>query len=102
MRRKSVLTLCSRPNHHYDATTAGKYEKHRIKGALLFLVKRGKLPIKKAVRQAETTSPILFTACLEEVFKLLEWGGLRMNINGEYPNNRLFADDIVLISNIGN
>ena len=44
---------------------------------------------------------MLFTACLEEVFKLLDWEGLGVRINGEYLSNLRFADDIVLFSNNG-
>ena len=70
--------------------------------ATLVLHKKSrKLPIKKGVRQGDTISPMLFTACLEEVFKLLDWEGLGVRINGEYLSNLRFADDIVLFSNNG-
>ena len=35
---------------------------------------------------------------LEEVFKNLDWEKSRARINGEYLNNLLFADDIVLMN----
>ena len=35
---------------------------------------------------------------LEEVFKNLDWEKSRTRINGEYLNNLLFADDIVLMN----
>ena len=57
-----------------------------------------KIPIEKGVRQGDTISPKLFTACLKEVFKNLEWENVGININGEYLNNLRFADDIVLFS----
>ena len=44
---------------------------------------------------------MLFTACLEEVFKLLDWEELGVRIDGEYLSNLRFADDIVLFSNNG-
>lgn len=62
---------------------------------------RRNIPIKKEVRQGDTISPMLFTACLEDVFKLLDWEGLGVRIDGEYLSNLRFADDIVLFSNNG-
>lgn len=43
-------------------------------------------------------SPKLFTTLLEDVFKLLEWDGLGININGEYMTHLRFADDIVVMA----
>ena len=63
--------------------------------------KSSNLPIKKGVRQGDTTSPMLFTACLEEVFKLFDWEGLGVRINGEYLSNLRFADDIVIFNKYG-
>ncbi|CAK1580164.1 unnamed protein product [Parnassius mnemosyne] len=40
-------------------------------------------------------SPKLFTAALEDAFKLLDWKGYGININGEYITHLRFADDIV-------
>ena len=60
--------------------------------------KSEKIPIKKGVRQGDTISPKLFTACLEEIFKKLEWENIGMKVDGEYLNNLRFADDIVLLS----
>ncbi len=61
--------------------------------------KSRKIPIRKGVRQGDTISPKLFTACLEEIFKKLEWDEMGLKIDGEYLNNPTFADDIVLQSN---
>ena len=60
-----------------------------------------RIPIGKGVRQGDTISPKLFTACLEEVFKNLEWENVGIKIDGEYLNNLRFADDIVLMSESG-
>jgi len=57
-----------------------------------------KFKIKKGVRQGDTISPKLFTACLEEIFKQLEWEDKGINIDGEQLTHLRFADDIVLIS----
>ena len=43
----------------------------------------------------------MFTACLEEVFKNLDWEDKGICIEGEYLNNLRFADDIVLFSDSG-
>ncbi|KAL0901059.1 hypothetical protein ABMA27_006382 [Loxostege sticticalis] len=42
--------------------------------------------------------PKLFTAAMEDAFKLLEWDGLGININGEYITHLRFADDIVVMA----
>ena len=60
-----------------------------------------KIPIKKGVRQGDTISPKLFTACLEDIFRNLDWDNKGININGEHLNNLRFADDIVLFSETG-
>ncbi len=39
--------------------------------------------------------PKLSTACLEEIFKKLEWDDMRLEIYGEYLNNLRFVDDTV-------
>ncbi len=39
-----------------------------------------KIPIKKGVRQGDTISPKLLTACLDEVFKNLEWEDIGLKI----------------------
>ncbi|CAK1603556.1 unnamed protein product [Parnassius mnemosyne] len=52
----------------------------------------------RGVRQGDVISLKLFTAALEDVFKLLNWKGYGININGEYITHLRFADDIVLIA----
>ncbi len=55
------------------------------------------VPVGKGVKQGDTISPKLFTACLEMVIRDINWeGGVR--INGEILNHLRFADDIVLIA----
>ena len=54
--------------------------------------------LQKGVRQGDTISPKLFTACLEEVFKQLDWEEKGLRIDGEYLSHLRFADDIVLIT----
>ena len=50
------------------------------------------------MRQRDVISPKLFTNALEDVFKLLDWNGLGININGEYITHLRFADDIVIMA----
>ena len=52
--------------------------------------------IKQGVRQGDTISPKLFTSCLEDIFRSLNWEKRGININGEYLNHLTFADDIVI------
>ena len=54
--------------------------------------------LQRGVRQGDVISPKLFTAALEDAFKLLDWNGLGININGEYLTNLRFADDIVVLA----
>ena len=54
--------------------------------------------LKIGVRQGETSSPKLFTACLEKVFLNLNWNHKGIKIDGEYLNYLRFADDIILFS----
>ena len=56
------------------------------------------IQLQKGVRQGDVISPKLFTNALEDVFKLLEWDGLGININGEYITHLRFADDIVIMA----
>lgn len=53
------------------------------------------IPLKRGVRKGDVMSSKLLTAALEDAFKLLEWTGLGININGEYIIQLRFADDIV-------
>ena len=52
----------------------------------------------RGVRQGDTSSPKLFTAVLEEVFKNLDWDRNGINIDGEFLNHLRFADDIIVIA----
>ena len=56
------------------------------------------IQLQKGVRQGDVISPKLFTNALEDLFKLLEWDGLGININGEYITHLRFADDIVIMA----
>lgn len=51
--------------------------------------------------QGYAISPKLFTACLEEIFKNLDWEQLGVKIDGEYLSNLRFTDDVVLLSDSG-
>jgi len=57
-----------------------------------------KVKIAKGVRQGDTISPKLFTACLESIFRKINWERKGLNINGQYLNHLRFADDIILMS----
>uniref|UniRef100_A0A6G5AC50 Putative endonuclease-reverse transcriptase n=1 Tax=Rhipicephalus microplus TaxID=6941 RepID=A0A6G5AC50_RHIMP len=77
-------------------------EIYRGSTATIVLYKESnRIPIKKGVRQVDTISPMLFTACLQEVFRSLDWEQLGIRVNGEYLSNLRFADDIALLSNSG-
>ena len=59
--------------------------------------------IRKGVNQGDTISPKLFTACLEKIFRDINWGNKGININGKNLNHVRFADDVVVIaSNLSN
>lgn len=54
--------------------------------------------IAKGVRQGDTSSPKLFTAILENVFRSLDWSEKGVVVDGKCLNHLRFADDIVLFS----
>ncbi|CAG9132629.1 unnamed protein product [Plutella xylostella] len=54
--------------------------------------------LQRGVRQGDVISPKLFTCALEDVFKLVEWKRLGINVNGEYISHLRFADDIVIMA----
>ncbi|KAG1664107.1 putative uncharacterized transposon-derived protein F52C9.6 [Nymphon striatum] len=54
--------------------------------------------LEKRVRQGDSISPKLFTACLENVFRGLNWTSKGIPINGDRLTNLRFADDVVLLS----
>ena len=55
-----------------------------------------KIRIKRGVRQGDTISPKLFTATLESIFRRLNWENKGVKIDGEFPSNLRFADDVFL------
>ena len=54
--------------------------------------------IERGVRQGDAISPSLFTACLREVMRSLNWDQYGINIDGQYLSYLVFADDIALFS----
>jgi hypothetical protein len=56
------------------------------------------IQLRRGVRQGDVISPKLFTAALEDMFKLLDWRGFGININGEYMTHLRFADVIVVMA----
>ena len=54
--------------------------------------------LNRGVRQGDTISPKLFTACLEEVFKKLNWSKFGIQIGDKNLTNLRFANDIILLS----
>ncbi|CAH2233484.1 jg14913 [Pararge aegeria aegeria] len=56
------------------------------------------MQLQRGVRQRDVISPKLFTAALEDVFKLMDWNGLGININGEYITQLRFAYDVVIMA----
>ena len=55
------------------------------------------IPIRRGVRQGDTISPMLFTACLEDIFRKLSWSDRGISIHGRKLNNLRFADGEALI-----
>ncbi|XP_064122413.1 uncharacterized protein LOC135226628 [Macrobrachium nipponense] len=51
----------------------------------------------RKVRQGDTSSPKLFTACLERAFRQLNWQEKGIRIDGEYLSHLRCADDIIII-----
>jgi len=56
------------------------------------------VPITKGVRQGDTISPQLFSACLEDIIRELDWDQFGLSIDGRRLNHLRFADDIVLVT----
>uniref|UniRef100_A0A914WUD7 Reverse transcriptase domain-containing protein n=1 Tax=Plectus sambesii TaxID=2011161 RepID=A0A914WUD7_9BILA len=54
--------------------------------------------VQKGVRQGNTISPRLLTACLCEALNSLNWQNKGINIDGCYLLHLAFADDVVIIS----
>ncbi|KAG1652893.1 putative uncharacterized transposon-derived protein F52C9.6 [Nymphon striatum] len=57
-----------------------------------------KIKLEKGARQGDSISPKLFTACLENVFRGLNWTFKGIPINGDRLTNLRFAEDVVLFS----
>ena len=58
---------------------------------------RVRIPIEKGIKQVDIGSPKLFTACLAEVMRDINWfGGIW--ITGEFLNHLRFADDLILLA----
>jgi len=57
-----------------------------------------KIKIKKGVGQGDTMSPKLLIACLEKIFRIIDWRKKGININGEKLDHLGFADDIIIIA----
>ncbi|CAM4630150.1 unnamed protein product [Leuciscus chuanchicus] len=55
------------------------------------------IKVGRGVKLGDTISPKLFTACLELIFRQLDWDEVGIKINGRWLNHLRFADDIVLI-----
>ena len=53
---------------------------------------------KRGVRQGDTCSPKLFTACLERAFHRLNWLERGIKIDGEHLSHLRFADDIIVFA----
>ncbi|KAK6733674.1 hypothetical protein RB195_017432 [Necator americanus] len=60
------------------------------------------IPIGKGVRQGDTISPKLFTAALQWIMKSLFWEERGICVDGRFPSNLRFADEIVLFSSSTN
>jgi hypothetical protein len=56
--------------------------------------------IKKGVKQSDLLSFLLFNYTLE-VFREMEWRSKGIIINGEYLSYLRYADDVVLMANLG-
>lgn len=56
-----------------------------------------KVQLLRGVRQGDAKYPKLFTNSLEDVFKILLWDGVGINVNGEYLTYLRFVDDILLM-----
>ena len=54
-----------------------------------------KIPIGQGVKQRDTTSPKLFAAALEYVFRTLDWNNKGIEMNDENLHHLRFTDDIV-------
>lgn len=60
-----------------------------------------KIPLRKGVRLGDTILYTLFTACLQEVFRIFYWEQMGVKVGGEYLSNFRLTDDIALLSYSG-
>lgn len=44
---------------------------------------------------------MLYTPCLQEIFRTLDWEHVGLRVNSEYLSNLRFGDDVNLLSNTG-
>lgn len=61
-----------------------------------------KYRLKKVLSRATPFHQNLFTLCLEEIFKKLEWNRKNIKIRDEHLNNLRFSDDVVLFRESAN
>ncbi|CAH2218517.1 jg21791 [Pararge aegeria aegeria] len=54
------------------------------------------IKILRGVRQGDNVSPKLFSAALENIFRLVDWSSKGIKVNGKILYHLTFADDIVL------
>ncbi|XP_068233570.1 uncharacterized protein [Palaemon carinicauda] len=57
-----------------------------------------KIPIEEGVIKGYSISSKLFTSCLNEGFKNLDWENVGITINRKSLNNLRFTDDIIVFS----
>ena len=55
------------------------------------------LDLRRGVRQGDTISHKPFTACLEDIFRNLNWSKRGISVHDRKLNNLRFADDVALI-----
>uniref|UniRef100_A0A914WGH2 Transposase n=1 Tax=Plectus sambesii TaxID=2011161 RepID=A0A914WGH2_9BILA len=85
--------------HHWDEVQRRIGErKFSNKDALFAALKEIWENIPKGVRQGDTISPQLFTACLCETLNSLNWQNKGININGCNLSHLAFTEGVVIIS----
>jgi hypothetical protein len=73
----------------------------RIKGVSMKMIQDQDykpIQLRRGVRQGDVILPKLYTAALEDMFKLLDWNGFGININGGYMTHLRFTDDNVVMA----
>ena len=56
------------------------------------------IKINRGIRQSTTMSPVLFTTCLQDIFRRLNWKEKWIKVYGEYLSSLKFTDHIVLFA----